>query len=241
MRKCTLLAFALVLGLCATAAVAVTNGDFESGTAGWSNGIAPTSNLSATAFTSLYGISAYSGSSLGIGRTGTSFSGRQANWMSQNIAVTPGTTYNVTVSGKWLAYFSDPGDGWAYSAEVALFNGAGTTNHDSSPDNWDAAHGAIVHSNRWNNDEDEQGNCGTWVDFTMTGTFTASAGFVELRLGSNDNRDLSPDDDFPSGRSELAAFDNLQVSLSQVPEPGSIVCLLSGFVGLVGFGIRRRR
>jgi hypothetical protein len=36
--------------------------------------------------------------------------------------------------------------------------------------------------------------------------------------------------------SHIAKFDNIMI-----PEPGSMFALLSGLVGLVGFGVRRRK
>jgi hypothetical protein len=43
-------------------------------------------------------------------------------------------------------------------------------------------------------------------------------------------------DGYVTAAGKSIAFDNIQV-----PEPGSIVALLSGLVGLVGFGVRRRK
>ena len=42
----------------------------------------------------------------------------------------------------------------------------------------------------------------------------------------------------PAGVNNVAYF---EIVASNVPEPGSLVALFSGFVGLVGFGIRRRK
>jgi hypothetical protein len=265
MRKCAVWAVALALGLCATAAVALTNGDFEAGTTGWNNLIDNNSGLTGGTFTTRNTVTAYAGESLGIGREGTSYDGPQASWFNQNIAVTPGAQYTVTVSGKFLAYLTDAyidGNWWGIGARVALFDGAGTTDPNVNPDDWGALGNKIGGATQWlqhsegtgvwfvNDDgelEEETvdvADNGIWRDFSFTKTFSASDSFVELRLGIHDkvSLDWGPGEDppFPPGV-ELVAFDNVDVQLTRVPEPGSIACLLSGFVGLIGYGIRRRR
>lgn len=63
-----------------------------------------------------------------------------------------------------------------------------------------------------------------WNDFEFTATPTGSSMTLFL-------------DCYSTALNKAAAFDYIQV----IPEPGSMVALLSGLVGLVGVGIRRRK
>lgn len=70
-----------------------------------------------------------------------------------------------------------------------------------------------------------------WTQYTITQTADAN-GQVDIRLGMNKYATTA-------AKQCDAFFDSASVTL--IPEPGSMVALLSGLVGLVGVGIRRRK
>jgi len=98
--------------------------------------------------------------------------------------------------------------------------------------------------------------------FSLTGWMASSANMLDLSTGGDPNIkvELKQGDKVlwtvpygVSGSSTAPTFTlatplsytgnaiSLQVVASTVPEPGSMVALFSGLIGLVGFGIRRRK
>lgn len=195
----------------------VSNGDFESGTAGWNTWWATWSNSSAiTASTVTSGV--YSGArSLKLQINGFSSCG-----VYQQVTVTPGTAYKL--DGAWKSPSSS--GGWF---EAILLDGPMSVFQADDP--------SVVYNNVVAGYDDGLGHSAPaafgWEMFSATygnvpnivnGTRVASGSTmtVVLKLG---------------GSSKTAYFD--EVSLVAVPEPASMLALAGG-LGALGM-IRRKR
>jgi len=258
MKSFAVIGLAVSFALCAGGAIALTNPGFETGdTTGWNTTVDGVSATMVSAWSDPYDgsvtINAGSGSySAGFTRSGVRYNGPQASWYCQNIPVVQGQEYTVTVSGKALAYMTMPFwtdyfgyNPWAVGARIVLFNGAGPTDQGINPDDYVK----IGRYSQWlAHDDPDTGetiiDSGVWRDFSREWTFTADYDFVELRLTIHDKTDLLYEDD--DGHlfygAELTAYDDLVVDgIGEIPEPGSIITMLTGLAGLAGLCIRRRR
>lgn len=241
-----LVPISLALMLCVSGAFALTNAGFETGNSnGWAKTVQgvtdivfhswndPTAGVTINAGTGNY--------SAGFTRNSSNYNGPQASWYRQNVAVTAGQTYIVTVSGRALAYMSADqgwmeGDVWRVGARIALFDGAGPTDQDIDPSDY-GSYGKVGGFSQWLGywDENDEivSESGVWKDFSFVSTFTATYNFLELRLLIHDKADLR------DNYYELAAFDNLAVNVAVVPEPTGLVVLLSGLASLAAYARRR--
>lgn len=234
---------ALALMLCAGSALALNNPGFETGGFdGWDVHTS-TGGASAVVFDSWSdlnssvminaGAGTYSG---GFSRNSSAHSVEYEAY-TQDIPVVQGNTYDLTVSGKVLAYLTESyiDNPWALGARVGLYDGTTAPLWSIDVD----YSGKLGQYDGWlgvyNPEIDDFDSVnGQWIDFSFnTGQFTAQNSALQLRLLIHDKKSLNDD---PEGY-ELAAFDNVQVSA--VPEPGSIAALLCGLVGFAGCARRR--
>jgi hypothetical protein len=240
MRK--ILLAVLALTLCASGAFALANGDFETGNYnGWSTNSSGGSNpaVSFIAFGSWTdtsnSLTLYPGAgsfSAGISRDAGLYPDQPFDWFAQAIPVVQGQKYNFTVSGKLMVYqpVQDYGDRYGVGARVGLFNGTDANYYAIDNDVQGFKLGSF---DGWLKNSSGQLVRGVWRDFSFTtGDFVARTSALDLRLYLHDKRDLTG--------GQIAAFDNITLTGGAVPEPSSVVVLLSGLAGIVGI-VRRRR
>ena len=141
----------------------------------------------------------------------------------QQVATTAGQRYSIST---WIActnygFTPNPTTNLAYEGWLDVENGALTVPTytlftNASNANWSA--GGV--------------SDGSWVqaslDFIATGT-TITVFLDGYKVDGATN----------STKNVRVFFDD--ASVTAIPEPGSIIALLSGLVGLVGFGVRRRK
>jgi hypothetical protein len=75
-------------------------------------------------------------------------------------------------------------------------------------------------------------NSDTWAEKSVQATSSAT-GTIDIMAW------LATGTVTGTAQQPLSAFDDVTITL--IPEPGSMIALLSGLVGLVGFGVRRRK
>lgn len=234
----------------------VANGDFEQGMAGWTWGESPLFgggtvapaifNASSPVPFSAYNgtqsgavataLSPISGNAIGWAREGAPAVGNQAwSYVYQTVHVNPGT-YNLDQSAtKWDVIAGSTNGG-------QLFTGMFLVRVDSQIGTaYSGATGTYaLRSSKWN----WQDPVNAWFVKQINGgaatSFTTTTGDVQFILAFEDH---SADTLGTSSYYGYAAFDNVRFETVEpgVPEPSSLLALLSGVTGLVGLVARRRR
>lgn len=250
--KKVLFATALAIALMAPAFAGtgnwVTNGDFENGLNGWTTGtfqllLQPTAFDTAgevlqQKYDGTWGdpataLAPHTGTSVGWARYGT-LSADNWTYVSQIVDVAPGT-YNVDQSvTMWnvIAGTSDPAYNTRFAAmflfrvddQIGMpYSGSDFTFRSTKWDFQDPAHQWAVKN----------------INGGAASSFTTTQGRVQFILAFEDHAKEDT-----GARYGYAAFDNLVFETYEnpvIPEPGSLLALGSGLVGLAGMVIRRRK
>jgi len=173
------------------------------------------------------------------------------SYISQYVQLKPGT-WNLTASAMLR------GDG----ADSATVKGAATAHLEIFGDPGDADYWHVD----WYGDDEGDGFGGVpgrirdsswlqnltpaWIASTASGSVTTHTGWVEVRLSYQEveaNSKGSGDRNITDGEYAVDAYwlmvddMSLLVPDEAIPEPSSIVALLTGLVGLGGLALRRRR
>lgn len=168
---------------------------------------------------------------LGWSRLGP-YQNQQYFWVSQYFTVTPG---EYILNAAWDAVcwnLERPDEPWAMGAKGLVLVGADYDQYGVVND--PLADPSSARSTLWNQDSG-----GAWVSKSVLNkTVITTDGRIEVRLAVHDKFDTE------APNYEWAAFDNVYVEMipvNLVPEPGSLLALATGFLGLGGLVIRRRK
>lgn len=222
----------------------ITNGDFENGLSGWTQGQWGTKSLPAQAFGTLNAyefnnptpvgattVTPYAGTSVGWARTNARPSAQIWIFVSQTVVVPAGTYTVANATWKAISYHPEPST--KRVAAMFLVRKDGQIGSAYNPDD---ANTYVFRSTAWC--DASQGN---WIDKSLTSglSFTTTTGQVQFILAY---QDLTGDRDANWPEYAYAGFDNVVFTTNQpIPEPSSLLALGSSLVGLAGFAIRRRR
>lgn len=222
----------------------ITNGDFENGLSGWTTGHWGSKDLPAQAFGTLYAyefnnstpvgattVNPYAGTSVGWARTNARPSEQIWIYVSQIVTVPAGTYTVANAAWKAIAYHPEPTT--KRVAAMFLVRKDGQIGSAYDPNN---ASTYVFRSTAWCD-----ASLGNWIDKSLASgsSFTTTTGQVQFILAY---QDLTGDRDANWPEYAYAGFDNVVFTTNEpIPEPSSLLALGSGFLGLAGFVIRRRK
>jgi hypothetical protein len=144
----------------------------------------------------------------------------------QQVPTVANHTYNISAwiaatNYGWTPVVTNLKEGW-----LGVENGALTV------PTWTLFTGAV--NTNWSGDTSATCSDGTWrqqtISFTATGTsITVFLDGYHATATNNSTKNMR------------VHFDDASVVDTYVPEPGTLIALLSGAIGLVGYGVRRRK